>query len=137
MEVDKKKRQETINKVCYEFRFLIEKNNEIVKKEIERLEKKYGKGQGVFISSYLIPKNPKSDDMYHLTQQLFEDKRRNYNGEFYEQMQKYWALINKLKENGEDFTIPYRIYIPTHDDFVSAFNSGLRKAGKFLNAIKY
>jgi hypothetical protein len=131
--VDKEKRQEAINKVANDFRFLIKENNKIVKDEITRLNKKYGKGQGDFVKNYLIPEHPIHDDIRYLTRQLFHNKERRDKGEFYTQMYKYFAMINKLKEMGYDYTVPYCIFIPTHEDFCEAFNSGLRKAGRFLD----
>jgi hypothetical protein len=137
MEIDETKRQEAINQVANDFLNLIKKNNKIAKEEFERQEKKYGKGQGAFIEDYLIPEKPTNEDIRSLTRQLFHDKKRREEGEFFNQMYKYFAMINKLKEMGYDYTVPYCIYIPTHDDFCAAFNSGLRKSGRFLNAIKW
>lgn len=131
--VDKEKRQEAINQVANDFRFLIKKNNKIVKDEITRRNKKYGKGQGDFVKDYLIPEQPIHDDIRSLTRQLFHDKKRREEGEFFDQMYKYFAMINKLKEMGYDYTVPYCIFIPTHEDFCAAFNSGLHKAGRFLD----
>ena len=130
---DKEKRQQAINQVANDFRFLIKKNNKIVKDEITRRNKKYGKGQDAFIKDYLIPEQPTHDDIRSLTRQLFHDKERREKGEFFDQMYKYFAMINKLKEMGFDYTVPYCIYVPTHEDFCEAFNSGLRKAGRFLD----
>lgn len=135
MEIDKT--QEAINQVAYEFRFLIKKNNRIAKDEIARRNKKYGNGQGAFVEGYLISEHPTKDEIGSLTRQLFHDKERREKGDFFDQMYKYFAMINKLKEIGYDYTVPYCIYTPTHEDFCEAFNSGLRKSGRFLNAIKW
>ena len=136
MKEDETKRQKAINQVAYDFRFLIKKNNKVAKEEFERREKKYGKGQGSFIEGYLISEQPTHKDISMLTRQLFHDKERREEGEFFNQMYKYFAMINKMKEMGYDYTVPYCIYTPTYDDFCSAFNSGLIKSGRFLNAIK-
>lgn len=122
-----KEKEEIRQIVRQEFENLVKKNNKIVEEEIKRRDKKYGKGQGDFIKSYLIKEKPNSDEMYSLVSQLIRDGKLKWlhnkkeTGEFYKQMQKYWAMIKRMQELGLDYTIPFRIIIPSRSAFYRAF----------------
>lgn len=122
-----KEKEEIRQIVRQEFENLVKKNNKIVEEEIKRRIKKYGNGQGDFIKSYFVKEKPNSDEMYNLVSQLIRDGKLRWlhnnkeTGAFYKQMQKYWAMIKRMKELGLDYTIPFRIIIPSRSAFYRAF----------------